>query len=389
MNVALMQIERHAQTLLMAGQLLEAEKLLRPMLSSGTGPIVLWRQLARAVLAQGRIDEARAIQEMIVRTLPGDLSARFDLSETLLLQGEFARGWREYRFRYDLSHTKNLERKVQRPRWEGQPLPGKTLLIHDEQGYGDTFQFLRMVAWARERSQARVILQINADSLSLAKRCGGFDSVIVRGSLPPPFDYHCEMMSLPLAMNLQLSDLPGATSYLQADPVYVSKWKARLDELIPHSDLRVGLVWAGRPTHSNDAKRSVTLAELAPLAQSGVTFVSLQKGPSTAQGLAPPEGMKLLTVREESDGFEDAAAILNLVDVLVSIDSSLIHLAGALGRPAWVMLPFLPDWRWLLNRNDSPWYPSVRLFRQPKPDDWASVTHAIATELAQLKVRGV
>ncbi|MDY7578808.1 glycosyl transferase family 8 [Herbaspirillum sp. RTI4] len=385
MSEDLAALEQQARLLIDAGQLVEAEALLRPALASGTGPIVLWRLLVKAIRPQGKISETRTIQEMVVQTLPGDLGARFDLSETLLLQGEFTRGWREYRFRYSLEHTTRMARKVQRPRWEGQPLPGKTLLIHDEQGYGDTFQFLRMAQWARARSGARVILEINAESYSLAQRSGGFDDLIVRGTLPPAFDFHCEMMSLPMAMKLQLSDLPGPDPYLPyltPDPVRVARWQKRLAHL-PRP--LVALVWAGRPEHHNDARRSLALADLAPLAQPGVTFLGLQKGPAAAQGASPPEDMHFLSLSDEIADFEDTAAILSLADLLISVDSSPVHLAGALGRPAWVMLPFVPDWRWLLEREDSPWYPAMRLFRQPVMDEWGPVLNTLAGELGRLK----
>jgi len=385
MNADLAGLAQQARALIETGRLVEAEALLRPPLAGGTGPIALWRLLAQAIRPQGKIDETRAIQEMVVQTLPGDLAARFDLSETLLLQGEFTRGWREYRFRYSLEHTARMERKVQRPRWEGQPLPGKTLLIHDEQGYGDTFQFLRLAQKARERSGARVILEINPECFSLARRSCDVDDIIVSGTLPPAFDAHCEMMSLPMAMKLQLADLPGTTPYipyLVADPLRVATWRERLAHL-PRP--WVALVWAGRPTHHNDARRSMNLADLAPLAQTGITFLAIQKGPAAAQATSPPPGMNLHSLSDEIADFEDTAAILSMVDLLVSVDSSPVHLAGALGRPAWVMLPLVPDWRWLLEREDSPWYPDVRLFRQSAPDDWGPVLKAIARELGQLK----
>ena len=375
-------IQEQVQLLLDASAFKEAEGLLRQALASGVGPITLWQQLIKAIRPQGKIAEVRAIQEMIVAILPGDMGTHFDLSETLLMLGDFDRGWREYRFRYQLQHTLLLGRRMQQPRWTGQAILDKTLLIHDEQGFGDTFQFMRMVHWARERSGARVILEINQESLSLARRSLGPDDVIAHGSLPPAFDFHCELMGLPLAMKLQLSDLPGTMPYLSAAPVKLEKWRVRLASL-PRP--LVGLVWAGRPTHTNDAKRSMTLADLAPLAQPGVTFLSLQKGPAAAQAMAPPEGMSLVSLSDEIEDFEDTAAILTLIDLLISVDSSPVHLAGALGRPVWVMLPFIPDWRWMLNRNDTPWYPATRLFRQPANDQWGPVLEIIATELAHLK----
>jgi len=376
------EIRLQAQRLINDGSLHEAELLLRQTLAGGSGPVIFWQQLVRAVRGQGKFAETRALQELILQHFPGDMSNRFDLAETLLLLGDFDRGWAQYRFRYHMAHTLMRGRKVQCASWAGQPILGKTLLIHDEQGYGDTFQFLRMVTWVRERSGANVILEINQDSLTLAQRSLGAENVIPNGSLPPPFDFHIELMSLPLVMKLQLSDLPGTIPYLSADPLRVEKWRARLASL-PRP--LVGLVWAGRPEHINDARRSLALADLAPLAQPGVSFVSLQKGPASAQAATPPPGMFLHSLSDEIHDFEDTAAILTLLDVMVSVDSSPVHLAGALGCPAWVMLPFIPDWRWLLEReDDSPWYPSLRLFRQPGPQQWQPVLARVATALAQM-----
>jgi Glycosyltransferase family 9 (heptosyltransferase) len=212
----------------------------------------------------------------------------------------------------------------------------------------------------------------------------GCDDIFTRGSLPPAFDFHCEMMSLPMAMGLAFDDLPGAIPYLSANPQRVAKWRQRLDAL-PRP--LVALVWAGRPTHFNDANRSLTLSQLAPLAQSDATFLSIQKGPAALQTAGPPAGMSLVSLSDEIADFEDTAAILNVADLLVSVDSSPVHLAGALGRPAWVMLPMVPDWRWLLGRNDTPWYPTVRLFRQKSRGVWGDVMEAMAAELMHLKTQ--
>jgi len=380
-------VEQRAQALLAAGCGAEVEAMLRPLLGNGSGPVSLWAMLAQAFRVQGRVAEAKPIQEMLVDALPGHLPTRFDLSETLLLLGDFERGWREYGYRYSLAHTTRIERKVQRPRWDGRPIPGQTLLIHDEQGYGDTFQFMRMVAWAKARSQAQVVLEINHEMASIARRMPGADAITLRGELPPPFDQHCEMMSLPMAMGLKLSDLPGdPMPYLSALPDRRAAWRARL---APHGGFKVACLWAGRPTHMNDANRSMSLAMLAPLAQEGVTFFSIQKGPTEGAAQTPPPGMNLVNLSPQIQDFEDTAAILSEVDLLISIDSSPVHLAGALGRPAWVMLPLLPDWRWLLGRDDTPWYPSVRLFRQTEWGRWDQVIDRVAAALAeQRRVRG-
>jgi hypothetical protein len=378
-------LERHVADLKARHCYGEAEALLRPFVRSGLrAPIPIWKLLAGVLRQQGKIDETRRIQEMLVSTAPGDFAVRFELAETLLLQGEFERGWREYRCRYSLPHTMRIERKVQCPRWEGEPISGKTLLIHDEQEYGDTFQFLRMVPWARERSGARVILQINEEQLPLATRAGGFDEIISREALPPPFDLHCEMMSLPMAMKLQLEDLPGPIPYLSADPALVERWRERL-AAVPRP--WVGLHWAGRPGSFNDAARSMSLTDLAALSMPGITFISLQKGDKAAEAHNPPAGMRLMPLGEESRNFEDTAAILTLLDLVISIDSSPVHLAGALGKPAWVLLSFVHDWRWLLSRTDTPWYPTVRLFRQAVPRDWGPVIREVSAELEKFRQR--
>jgi hypothetical protein len=366
-----------ARALLAADTPAAAETLLRPHLASGTGPLPLWRLLAQSLRRQCRLEETLRIQTMLVDTAPGDLSARFDLAETLLLLGQFERGWREYRHRYSLPHTTRIERKVQTPRWNGEKIPGQTLLIHDEQGFGDTFQFIRLLHQTATCSAARLILQINPETFSLAKRAFPDIEIIPRGTLPPAFDVHCELMSLPQALNLQLPDLPGPMPYLRPDPARLAHWQSRLAGL-PRP--LIALAWAGRPTHPNDANRSMTLAHFAPLA-GPATYLAIQQGPAAAQAATPPPGMNLHPLSPEITDFEDTAAILTIADLLISVDSSPTHLAGALGRPAWVLLPFVPDWRWLLNRPDSPWYPNHRLFRQPTTADWLSVMGQVSAAL--------
>lgn len=383
MSGPLAALEQRVRALVAADRLEEAEAELRKLTAGGQAPLAVWRLLVQVLRPLGQHAEALAIQRRIVDAMPGDLAARFDLSEMLLLQGDFEAGWRAYRYRYSLPHTTRIERKVQRPRWAGQKMPGQTLLIHDEQGYGDTFQFLRLVPRAREVSGARVVLEINAAAAALAGRSGlGADAIVVEGNLPPPFDLHCELMSLPMALGLRLADLPGPIPYLVTDSGRVAHWRRRL------ADLKrpvVALAWAGRPTHHNDANRSLPLAALARLAVPGVSLVAIQKGPAAAQALSPPDGMPILSLDAEIADFDDTAAILEVADLLVSVDSSPVHLAGALGRPAWVMVPFFPDWRWLLGRGDTPWYPGHRLFRQGRRGDWEGVVAAVAAALAELR----
>ena len=375
-------LEREIRALVAADRLEEAEQRLRVLLASGSGPLVFWRQLAHVLRQRGYPAAALPIQRMIVEANPGDLTARFDLAEAQLLLGDFEAGWRGYRHRYGMPHTTGIERKVQGRRWEGERLAGRTLLVHDEQGFGDTFQFMRLLPLARQRSGARVVFDVNPATLSLARRgFGEIDVVIPSTALPPAFDAHCELMNLPMVLGLGLADLPGRMPYLTADPARLRHWRARLAEL-PRP--LVALTWAGRPSHTNDAKRSMSLEMLAGLAVPGVHFLAIQTGPAAAQALAPPAGMAITSLDAEIHDFEDTAAILMLADVLVSVDSAPVHLAGALGRPAWVMLPLLPDWRWLTERADSPWYPQHRLFRQTVRRQWADVVAAVALALRDL-----
>lgn len=366
------------QQLISNRQFAEAEHMIRQLLSSGTGPVNLWKQLVLVLKKQGKHQEVHDIQSMMVAQIPGDLSMRYDLAESMLLLGDYTQGWKEYRYRYSLPHTRMIDRKVQKPRWNGRPVPGKTLLIFDEQGFGDSFQFIRLVEQAKKQSQARIILEVNPESLSLYQRCIDVDQIVPRGMLIPAFDHYCELMTLPNILNLQMEQLPLATRYLTADADRVTYWKEKLS---PIPSPRVALVWAGNPTHQNDQNRSTSLSQLASLALPGVHYLSLQKGPASSQADTPPEGMTLHALSDDIHSFEDTAAILMLVDLLISVDSSPAHLAGALGCQTWVMLPFIPEWRWQTERIDTPWYPDVRLYRQPVAEDWNSVTRLMADEL--------
>jgi hypothetical protein len=354
----------------------DAEALLR---QAGAHESVLM-MLARVLRGQGKITQARELQARLVELRPGNLVYRFDLAETLLLLGAFERGWREYKYRYSLPTTLERARKVQRPRWDGKPLNGRAILIHDEQGYGDTLQFLRLVRQVAARG-GRVILEVHPALLPFAQRFGAQYVLIPRGALPPAFDVHCELMSLPDILGLRLEDLPGPMPYLTPEPAHVQKWQQRLAGL---KRPVVALVWAGTPTHVNDHNRSMRLAQFAPLGATGASFITVQKGHAAAQ----PAPFALVNLDAEITSFEDTAAILSVADLLISVDSAPAHLAGALGRPVWTLLPFVPDWRWLLTREDTPWYPSMRLFRQQRRGDWAEVMARVAAGIAAFGKEG-
>lgn len=377
-------VETQIKSLLADYRAQEAEEIARSVLVSGKGAVHHLRLLAAALHQQGRFEEAKDILLKLVEEMPGDLATRFDLGETLLMLGEFERGWREYQYRYSLPYTTHRERKIQMPRWDGWEIKGKTLFVHDEQGFGDTFQFLRFIPWVKERSGAKIVLEIHPELMPFAQRMGCIDSIIPRGALPPAFHFHSALMSLPRALKLKPSDLPGTVQYLKADPARVEYWRKRL-EAVPRP--LVGLVWAGSATPN--PHRSIRLSQLAPLAAvEGVTFLSLQKGEQADEALNPPAGMNLTDLSGESKNFDDSAAIMTIADLLISIDSSPPHLAGALGLPAWVLLLNVPDWRWSYKGETTPWYPTLKLFRQPVPKDWKSVVENMASELKHWRDSG-
>jgi hypothetical protein len=258
-----------------------------------------------------------------------------------------------------------------------------------DQGYGDAIQFVRyvpLVARIAAQGGGRVVLETHLLLYRLFNRClGSSIQVLVRGEDPPPHDLHCPLMSLPRAFGTELETIPAGVPYLAPDPGDVDRWRGRLaGEDGDGAGLRVGLVWAGNPQHRNDRNRSIPVAALAPLLSvPGVRFVSLQTGDAAADlnrlpGVAIPKAME--RVRD----FADTAAILANLDLLVTVDTAIAHLAGAMGVPCWLMLPHVPDWRWMLDRADSPWYPSLRLFRQPRPGDW---TTTLGTAAAVLKAQ--
>ena len=296
-----------------------------------------------------------------------------------LLTGDLAAGWQHYESRWAQPDAKEKRSFVQ-PLWTGQALVGKSILIHAEQGFGDSFQFLRYIPLVAERG-GKVILVVQADLESFASRLAGCSQLIASGAQLPPFDYHCPLLSLPLAFNTVIDTIPAAIPYLHALPERIAHWKNRLGSSPKY---RVAIVWAGRPTHGNDANRSIALHHLQALMQHpSIECLSVQKGDALAQLQTLPEHCVVNNLSNDIDSFEDTAAILQLVDELVTVDTSVAHLAGALGTRVRVLLPQVPDWRWLLDRNDSPWYPSAKLYRQTERADWAPPVNALVNDVIQ------
>ncbi|WP_271614947.1 tetratricopeptide repeat protein [Bradyrhizobium sp. CCBAU 51627] len=337
---------------------------------------------ALALMNLQLLDDAFATFRRSLTVDPGNAPATYNLATLQLMSGDFERGWpgREARWKLPVGLP---DRGFAQPLWRGdQPILGKTLLLHSEEGLGDAIQFARYASMAAALG-ARVILEVQAPIRQLLAGVSGVASCVSRPSATSlPFDLHCPLGSLPLVFGTRLDTIPFAKSYVPAPPAaQVKAWDNRLG---PRNRLRVGLVWSGNPDHRNDHNRSIPLRTLAPLLDCDVQFVSLQKSVRDQDRAVLGERTDIIDLTEQLMDFSDTAALIGCLDLVISVDTSVVHLAGALGTPVWTMLPFIPDWRWLLNRNDSPWYQSMRLFRQPARGDWASVVDSVRRKLEEL-----
>lgn len=309
-------------------------------------------------------------------------NARFNLGYLLLRQGKFEEGWACFEAR---NWHAALAARMPCPRWQGEALAGKAVLVGYEGGHGDMIQFSRYVELLQQRGAAAVDVLCHPPLKALFGSLRGVDRVIGYDEALPQAQWDCwvPLLSMPYLCGTTLDSIPAPIPYLHALPERLEKWLP----LLPHGGLRVGLVWKGSPQFENDADRSLqSLQQLLPLAGvAGVQYVSLQRGAGEEEARHPPPGFHLLDLGARMDDFADAAAIIAGLDLVICVDTAIAHLAGALGKPCWVMLPYYkPDWRWLEERSDTPWYPGMRLFRQAAMGAWEEVVAQIAGELARL-----
>ena len=330
-----------------------------------------------------RFDEALDNYDRTIALKPDMADGYWDKALTLLLIEQFSRGWELYEWRWQLEGFLPFRKNFSQPLWRGEvPLAGKTILLHSEQGLGDTIQFCRYIPMVA-RLGARVILEVEEVLLPLLKDLEGIEEITAKGKTLPSFDYHCPLMSLPLAFGTELHTMPPAPQYVQASPEKLTYWQ---DKLGKKTKPRIGLVWSGGKIHKNDHNRSIALAEWIPCLPAGYQYISLQKDIREADEETLKRHGDILRFDQELRDFSDTAALCTLMDVVISVDTSVAHLGGALGKPTWILLPFiLQDWRWLLDRKDSPWYPSVTLYRQPQRGDWSSVFSAVRNDLLAMK----
>jgi tetratricopeptide (TPR) repeat protein len=341
--------------------------------------------LGLALEQQGHLDEAVACYRRAAELKPDFVGAHWNLSLLLLLLGDFDHGWAEYEWRWKTG--KIPARNFPQPRWQGENLAGKTILLHAEQGFGDTFQFIRYVPLVKNLG-ANVVVECQK---ALVKLLAGFpdvDQLVPGGQQLPAFDYHAPLMSLPGIFKTVLATIPATVPYLSADPALIAYWREKLDQV---PGFRIGINWHGRVGDIHALPRHIQLEHFLPLGDlPGVRLISLQKSPIPIEPKVDRHAQfPIIDFGNELDqargAFVDTAAIMMNLDLVISSDTSVVHLAGALGVPVWVALPSPPDWRWLLDCADSRWYPTLRLFRQKTPGDWSPVfdqiKHALAARL--------
>jgi len=310
------------------------------------------------------------------------------IGQILLAMGQFEPGWIEYEWRNLTEAGKATMPSMTSAPWNGMHIPTGRLLLVGDQGYGDTIQFARYIPMAAERCQ-ELILGCSAEMGPLLANLPGVSQYCHRWDDVPGHAAHCRLSSLPYLFHTRLDTIPSRIPYLSTNPVRVTHWRARLDATLPRGVKRIGLAWAGRPTHPNDRRRSLGLAQLAHLAEAGpAAFVSLQK-PMPARDLEIIQRFPgMMDFSEELADFGETAALIENLDLIITVDTAIGHLAGALGKPAWILIPKAADWRWMLDRDDSPWYPSIRLFRQQRSGDWDvpldRLRSALRDELAML-----
>ena len=338
--------------------------------------------LAVALSAMGKPDEAVAAYRRAIQIKPDFAEAHHNLSLVLLLRGDLTKGWKEYEWRWRCKDFPSRRRDFSQPMWKGEALNGKTILLHAEQGIGDTIQMVRYVPAILEKG-GKIVLECQGPLRRLMQGFPGVQQVIGAGESLPPFDVHCPMMGLPRVLDTRPETIPGGVPYLSPDAGLKKKWAEKLGPR--DGTLWVAVNWSGNPGFQRDRTRSISLQQLAPLARAPrTTFFSLQKGAAAAQIRETPPGMRLIDVGSDIQDFADTAAVISLMDLVITTDTSIPHLAGAMGAPTWLMLQFVADWRWMIAREDSPWYPTIRLFRQSARGDWAGVVERVAVALESM-----
>ena len=335
--------------------------------------------LGNVLMEQDQLEAAAASYATAIGLKPDNPGAHKNLGIISLLQGDFETGWPEYSWRRLEDDPVFKVRNYKPPFWDGEDLTGKTIFVYPEQGLGDIIQFVRYLPMLRQRG-GRVAFDIPLPMARLMWDLDGIDVSLKDGDTLPPFDYHIPLLELPKLLGTTLDTIPAAKAYLHADKNLVEAWGERLG---PKEEFRIGLVWGGNLDHLNERNRSIEPELFLPLVETpGVSALSLLVGRDGEAGRV--FGDVVTDLAPDLGDFADTAAAITNMDLVISVDTAVAHLAGALGTMVWTLLPFNSDWRWMLGRDDSPWYPSMRLFRQEKREDWEGVIERVAAELADL-----
>jgi tetratricopeptide (TPR) repeat protein len=338
-----------------------------------------WLNRGQALAALNRHHDAIASYDKATALRKDDADAEFNAALALLTLGDYRRGLAKYEWRWRRTGMP-AQRSRGRPLWLGEyPVAYKTVLVHAEQGLGDTIQFARYVPLLAAAG-AKVVLEVQPELTALMARLDGLAAIIARGQAPPPFDVHCPLGSVPLAFKTEPDTVPAAVPYLAADDDCLAKWSGRIGAL---ERPRIAIAWAGNASHANDRNRSIAFVRLAPLFSVPARFVSIQREVRDEDSAALAAAARVQHVGGELETFADTAAVIAQCDLVISVDTAAAHLAGAMGRPVWVLLPFNPDWRWTLQGERSPWYPTARLFRQTSLGDWDGVVARVGGELVR------
>lgn len=352
---------------------------LRARLAAHPGDALSYNSMGNAHRELGQHAQAQECYAKAIEIAPEFAEAHFNRALLLLQAGDYGRGWQEFEWRLKVPAQAGPARRFAAPMWHGRET-AHTVLVHAEHGLGDTLQFVRYMSLVAPRCGA-VILECQPELKPLLLVMRDAPQVIARGDPLPPFAMHAPLMSLPALLGTTFETIPWRGPYLRAPAERVAKWRGPFAKR--RKAFNVALVWAARPQYLDD--RSISLAQLAPLAgMPGVAFFSLQIGPAAAQAATPPPAMELYDPTAKIKDFADTAALASFMDLVISVDTSVCHLAGGMGLPTWVLVPYAADWRHPLGRDDTPWYPTLRLFRQARDGDWASAIERMAAELARL-----
>lgn len=338
--------------------------------------VFAYANLGYLYIETGVVDKAIEPLQKAIQFDPDYADAHWLYSHVLLLQGRYSEGWKEYEWRWRKSNFAALERTCEQPRWQGENLSGRTILLWAEQGMGDAIQFLRFVPNVKQLG-ANVLLECQPSLNRIVKNSPGIDMVISRGEQVTDFDVHCSLLSLPLVLGTTVESIPAKVPYIYPALDIVHYWK---NLLAVDKGLKIGIVWAGNPSHVNDLNRSINPKYFTPFfGFSGLSIYSLQKGFDAKSDLP-----LIKDYTSQLTDFADTAGLIDALDVVITVDTSVAHLAGAMGKNVWLLLPLAPDWRWMRDRSDSPWYPTMKLFRQTLAGDWRDPLKEVAGELLKL-----